>query len=89
MLIDKFPIYNKTTDPRKGGYLNDAHMLGFPHLHSIHVQHLHFAEGQLSQEELPQLALKLLRDPVTQSPEWTELSASLVHDHLVKQTEYK
>ena len=30
-------------------------------------------EGQLSQEELQQLALKLLTDPVTQTASWTEL----------------
>jgi phosphoribosylformylglycinamidine synthase subunit PurSL len=77
MPIYKFLVHNKTNDPRNGGYLNDAHALGFPSLHSIIVQDLYFTEGQLSQEELQQLALKLLTDPVTQYAIWTELPAPL------------
>jgi phosphoribosylformylglycinamidine synthase subunit PurSL len=72
----KFLVYNKTNDPRNGGHLKDAHALGFHHLHSIIVQHLYFIEGQLSQEELQQLTLKLLTDPVTQSATWDKLPAS-------------
>lgn len=74
MPIYKFLINNKTNDPRNGGYLKDAHALGFQHLRSIQVQDLFFTEGQLSQEELQQLALKLLSDPVTQVASWNELS---------------
>jgi phosphoribosylformylglycinamidine synthase len=77
MPIYKFLVYNKTNDPRNGGYLKDAHALGFHDLHSITVQDLYFAEGQLSQKELQQLTLKLLRDPVMQSASWTELPSSL------------
>jgi phosphoribosylformylglycinamidine (FGAM) synthase PurS component len=73
--IYKFIVYNKTNDPRNGGYLKDAHTLGFHHLHSITVQDLYFIEGQLSQEISQQLALKLLSDPVTQSASWIELSS--------------
>ena len=69
----KFIVYNKTDDPRNGGYFRDVHALGFQHLKSLQVQDLYFVEGQLSQEELQQLTLKLLTDPVTQSAEWTEL----------------
>src|SRR5215216_6091733 len=73
MPIYKFLVHNKTNDPRNGGYLSDAQAIGFQHLQSIQVQDLYFIEGQLSQEELPQLALNLLSDPVTQIAEWTEL----------------
>ena len=75
MPIYKFIVHNKTNDPRNGGYLQDAHALGFQHLHSINVQDLYFIEGQLSQEMSQQLALNLLSDPVTQSVSWTELSS--------------
>src|SRR5215216_2592363 len=73
MPIYKFLVHNKTNDLRNGGYLSDAQAIGFQHLQSIQVQDLYFIEGQLSQEELPQLALNLLSDPVTQIAEWTEL----------------
>ncbi len=75
MPIYKFLVHNKTNDPRNGGYLNDAHALGFQHLKSIQVQDLYFIEGQLSQPDSQQLALKLLSDPVTQSVSWVELSS--------------
>jgi phosphoribosylformylglycinamidine synthase subunit PurSL len=75
MPIYKFIVHNTTNDPRNGGYLKDAHALGFQPLHSITVQDLYFIEGQLSQEMSQQLALKLLSDPVTQSVSWTELSS--------------
>ena len=77
MPIYKFLVQNKTNDPRNGGYLNDAHALGFQHLRSIQVQDLYFIEGQLSQEVLQQLALKLLSDPVTQNASWMELPSVL------------
>lgn len=73
MPIYKFIVQNMTNDPRNGGYLKDAHALGFKRLKSIQVQDLYFSEGQLSQQDLQQLALKLLSDPVTQSISWIEL----------------
>lgn len=76
MPIYKFLVHNKTNDPRNGGYLNDAHALGFQHLKSVQVQDLYFLEGQLSQEDLQQLALKLLSDPVTQTASWKELPSA-------------
>ncbi len=76
MSIYKFLVFNNN-DPRMAGYLCDAHALGFQHLQSIIVQDLYFIEGQLSQEGLQQLALKLLTDPVTQSAIWTELPSAL------------
>src|ERR1051326_4807971 len=75
MPIYKFLVYNKTNDPRNGGYLKDAHALGFQHLQTVQVQDLYFIESQLSQEELQQLALKLLTDPVTQTVTWNEINA--------------
>src|SRR6266508_3302621 len=85
MPIYKFLVHNKTNDPRNGGHLKDAHALGYQHLQSIQVQDLFFIEGQLSQEDLQQLALKLLSDPVTQSASWIELSSALSkpEDHSV------
>lgn len=77
MPIYKFLIQTKNKDPRSGGYLRDAHSLGFRSLQSITLQDLYFIEGQLSQEELQQLALKLLTDPVTQFAAWIELPAPL------------
>lgn len=75
MPIYKFLIQTKNKDPRSGGLLRDAHSLGFQSLQSINMQDLYFIEGQLSQEELQQLALKLLTDPVTQSASWIEMSS--------------
>ncbi len=77
MPIYKFLIHTKNNDPRTAGYLNNAYALGFRHLQSITVQELYFIEGRLSHEELQQLALKLLTDPVTQSGTWTELPERL------------
>lgn len=77
MPIYKFLVQITTSDPRNMDYLNDAHALGFQHLKCVQVQDLYFIEGQLSQEELQQLALKLLSDPVTQHFSWIELPASL------------
>jgi phosphoribosylformylglycinamidine synthase len=77
MSTHKFLIHTKNNDPRMAGYLADAQALGFQHLRSITVQELYFIEGQLSQEELQQLALKLLTDPVTQTASWIELPAPL------------
>ena len=77
MPIYKYLVYNKTNDPRNGGHLKDAHALGFQHLKSIQVQDLYFIEGQLSQEESQQLALRLLSDTVTQSASWMELPSPL------------
>lgn len=77
MSIYRFLIQTKNKDPRSNGYLRDAHLLGFQLLKRISVQDLYFIEGQLSQEELQQLALKLLTDPVTQSASWIELPAPL------------
>src|ERR1044071_8497845 len=77
MPIYKYIVHNKTNDPRNGGHLKDAHALGFWHLKDIQVQDLYFIEGQLSQNDLQQLALKLLSDPVTQSASWIELPGIL------------
>jgi len=63
-------------DPRSTGYLTDALALGFQNLKRIECRDLYFIEGQLSQENLQQLALKLLTDPVTQTASWDETSAS-------------
>ena len=53
--------------------MKEAKALGLCAFRQITVQDLSFIEGQLSQEDCRQLALKLLIDPVTQSASWTEL----------------
>ncbi|MBI3168738.1 MAG: phosphoribosylformylglycinamidine synthase subunit PurL [Chloroflexi bacterium] len=73
----KFLVNHKTNDPRNEGYLKGAHALGFHYLRNIIVQDLYFIEGQLSSEELKQLTLKLLSDPVTQTVTWDEMPAPL------------
>lgn len=62
-------------DPRSASLLADARALGFHQLQRVECHDLYFIESQLSQEELQQLALKLLSDPVTQSITWDELPA--------------
>lgn len=76
MPIYKFLVRTKNSDPRTFGYLRDARALGFQHLQSIAVHDLYFIEGQLPQEDLQQLALKLLTDPVTQSASWIEITGT-------------
>ena len=73
MPIYKF-IIQTNHDARVAGYLKDAHALGFQRLKNIIVHDLYFIEGQLMQEELQELTLKLLTDPVTQTASWIELS---------------
>lgn len=75
MAIYRFVARFNQPDPRSAGYLQDARALGFDDLQRVACQDLFFVEGQLSQEECRQLALKLLTDPVTQSAEWAELPA--------------
>jgi phosphoribosylformylglycinamidine synthase len=73
MTIHRFTTFFTQIDPRSVGYLSEAHMLGFHELKRVECQDLYFIEGQLSQEELQQLALKLLSDPVTQTITWDEI----------------
>lgn len=73
MTIYRFVIRFNQPDPRSAGYLADAHALGFDDLQRLECQDLYFIEGQLSQEECRQLALKLLSDPVTQKAEYSKL----------------
>ncbi|MEO5888326.1 MAG: hypothetical protein ABIQ77_11765, partial [Anaerolineales bacterium] len=77
MSIYKFLLSTKNIDPRTEGYLRDAHMMGFQQLRTVLIQDLYFIECQLMQEDLQQLALKLLTDPVTQSVVWMELPGPL------------
>jgi phosphoribosylformylglycinamidine synthase PurS subunit len=72
----KYIIHTKHNDPRALHYMKEAQALGFRDLQRITIHDLFFIEGQLSQEELGQLALKLLTDPVTQSATWTEIPAA-------------
>ena len=76
MSIYRFIITPLQLDPRSKALLREAHALGFTDLRYLQSHDLYFVEGQLSQEELQQLALKLLSDPVTQSASWDELPAS-------------
>jgi phosphoribosylformylglycinamidine (FGAM) synthase PurS component len=73
MPIYKFITHFINQDPRSTGYLKEAQALGFRALRQIVVHDLYFIEGQLSQENCKQLALKLLTDSVTQSAEWMEV----------------
>ncbi|MEP6895905.1 MAG: phosphoribosylformylglycinamidine synthase subunit PurS, partial [Chloroflexota bacterium] len=73
MSIYKFNVSFNSHDPRASSYMQEARALGFDTLQRITVHDLYFIEGQLSREELQQLALKLLTDTVTQSASWTEL----------------
>jgi len=72
MQIHKFIVRSKTQDPRSTYYLNEAQALGLRAARQIAVEDLYFIEGQLSQEDCSQLALKLLTDPVTQMSSWTQ-----------------
>jgi phosphoribosylformylglycinamidine synthase len=75
MSIFRFVTRFTQNDPRSAGFLSDAQALGFHDLKRLECQDLYFIEGQLSQEELQQLALNLLTDPVTQTAVWDELPA--------------
>ncbi len=77
MSIYRFVVRFTHLDPRSMGYFSDAQALGFHNLKRIKCQDLYFIEGQLSQDDLQQLTLKLLTDPVTQSASWMETSADL------------
>ncbi len=75
MPIYRFVIRFNQPDPRSACYKADAHALGFNTLQMVECQDLYFIEGQLSDEELQRLALKLLTDPVIQSATWAALPA--------------
>lgn len=77
MPIYKFTVRSNFQDPRSSALLREARALGFDALQRILVQDLYFIEGQLAQDDLQQLTLKLLTDPVTQSAAWTELPSAL------------
>jgi phosphoribosylformylglycinamidine synthase subunit PurSL len=77
MPIYKFTIQFNRQDPRSNNYMKEAQALGFRAFRRVNVQDLYFLEGQLSQENCKQLALRLLADPVTQSTSWMELPAPL------------
>src|SRR5262245_48713410 len=74
MPIYRFVVRFNRHDPRSDGLLTDARALGLSDLRRIECQDLYFVEGQLSQDELQQLALSLLTDSVTQSVEWQEMA---------------
>ena len=84
MHIYRFVARFNQSDPRSAGYLADARALGFHDLQRIQCQDLYFIEGQLSQEECRQLALKLLIDPVTQDFEYSVFDNSSTRDSNVK-----
>ncbi len=77
MQIYKFVVQSNGQDPRSTHYMKEAQALGLRAFRHIAVQDLYFIEGQLSQENCKQLALKLLTDPVTQSSSWMEIPAPL------------
>ncbi len=67
MNIYRIVVRFKHSDPRSAGCLGDAQALGFSNLKRVSCQDLYFIEGQLSAQNLQQLALKLLSDAVTQA----------------------
>ena len=74
------PIYRfisefNQADPRSARYLKDALALGFSDLQKIQCQDLYFIDGQLSQDDLSQLAVRLFTDAVTQTTNWHEIGA--------------
>jgi phosphoribosylformylglycinamidine synthase len=71
MPIYRIVVQFKQNDPRSTGYLKDALVLGFKDLRRIECRDLYFIEGQLPQDDLQQLALELLTDPVTQTAEYS------------------
>ncbi|MBN1305318.1 MAG: phosphoribosylformylglycinamidine synthase subunit PurL [Anaerolineales bacterium] len=70
--------FQEQNDPRSGALLQDAHALGFTDLTRIECQDLYFIEGQLNNDQLQQLALELLCDPVTQEISWDEFPAPVL-----------
>jgi phosphoribosylformylglycinamidine synthase len=75
MTIHRFITSPLQKDPRAADILASARALGFHQLRRAECHDLYFIESQLSQEELQQLALTLLSDPVTQSITWDEIPA--------------
>ena len=75
----RFDVRFRRADSRSVSFLKDALALGFNDLQRIECQDLYFIEGQLSQSDLQQLALKLLTDQATQIVTWDELPASSVN----------
>jgi phosphoribosylformylglycinamidine synthase II len=76
MQIHKFIVRSKTQDPRSAHYMKEAQALGLRGYRQIAAEDLYFIEGQLSQEDCKQLALKLLTDPVTQMSSWMQIPSA-------------
>lgn len=89
MTIYKFLVSFRYPDPRSAGFLADAQALGFHQLQRLECQDLYFLEGQLSQEELQQLALKLLSDPVVQKAEYGILQVPTPVNALTVEVTYR
>ncbi len=70
MPVYRFLVKFNQPDPRSASYAADAKALGFQDITALACQDIYFIEGQLSQHECEQLALKLLSDPVTQVAFW-------------------
>lgn len=78
----RFVVRFKDANSRSTGFLKDALAMGFNDLQRIECQDLYFIEGQLSQDDLQQLALFLLADQVTQTAAWDNLTASSANPEL-------
>ena len=76
MPIYRFVSEFNQADPRSASILKDALALGFNDLRKIQCQDLYFIDGQLSQDDLKKLAIKLFTDPVTQTTSWVEMGAN-------------
>jgi len=60
----------QAADPRSGGLLADAHILGLSAVESLECQDIFFIEGQLTPTDQGRLAAELISDPITQAVEW-------------------
>ncbi|MFH2104330.1 MAG: phosphoribosylformylglycinamidine synthase subunit PurL [Chloroflexota bacterium] len=69
------------SEPRGARLAADGRLLGFSDLRRITVEDLYYLEGQLTQDDLQQLALRLLTDPLTQSATWAQLPEPQADPH--------
>lgn len=61
-----------SNDPRSQGFLSDARASGLDQIQSIHCSDLYFLRGHLNEDQLTEIAERILHDPVTQQVHWQE-----------------
>jgi phosphoribosylformylglycinamidine synthase len=71
--VYRFEVQPSTSnDPRAQGFLSDARALGLDQIQSIQCSDLYFLRGHLIQDQLTEIAERILHDPVTQQVDWQE-----------------